>query len=114
MSTSLLYHAFGILGYQYVRTAYVAGKTIFTNPARNTTPAVARPVGPPNLCPRPGRAELPLPPYPIPPHVSRPAHPARRVPCLWRTVRQVDIGFADPRRSYTRRFERYVLGSAAG
>jgi transposase len=25
-------------------------------------------------------------------------------------TRQVDVGFADPRRSYTRRFERYVLG----
>src|SRR5947209_7039617 len=30
MSTSLLYHAFGIQGYRYVRTAYVAGQTIFT------------------------------------------------------------------------------------
>jgi hypothetical protein len=30
MSTSLLYHAFGIQGYRYVRTAYVEGQTIFT------------------------------------------------------------------------------------
>ncbi len=30
MSTSLLYHAFGIQGYRYVRTAYVQGQTIFT------------------------------------------------------------------------------------
>ena len=30
MSTSLLYHAFGIRGYQYVRTEYEGGKTVFT------------------------------------------------------------------------------------
>ena len=31
MSTSLLSHAFGIQGYRYVRTAYVAGNTIFSS-----------------------------------------------------------------------------------
>ena len=30
MSTSLLYHAFGIRGYQYTRTDYVGGQTVFT------------------------------------------------------------------------------------
>ena len=30
MSTSLLYHAFGIRGYQYVRTDYRGGEVIFT------------------------------------------------------------------------------------
>src|SRR5436305_10265490 len=30
MSTSLLYHAFGIRGYQYTRTDYKGGQTIFT------------------------------------------------------------------------------------
>ena len=30
MSTSLLYHAFGIRGYEYVRTDYHGGATIFT------------------------------------------------------------------------------------
>ena len=30
MSISLLYHAYGIQGYRYVRTAYVEGQTIFT------------------------------------------------------------------------------------
>ena len=29
MSTSLLYHAFGIRGYQYVRTRYEEGAVIF-------------------------------------------------------------------------------------
>jgi hypothetical protein len=30
MSTSLLYHAFGIRGYEYVRTDYQDGRVIFT------------------------------------------------------------------------------------
>ena len=30
MSTSLLYHAFGIRGYEYVRTEYRGGEVIFT------------------------------------------------------------------------------------
>jgi hypothetical protein len=30
MSTSLLYHAFGIRGYEYTRTDYQDGQTIFT------------------------------------------------------------------------------------
>ena len=30
MSTSLLYHAFGIRGYDYVRTEYQDGQVIFT------------------------------------------------------------------------------------
>ena len=30
MSTSLLYHAFGIRGYQYIRTDYQGGEVFFT------------------------------------------------------------------------------------
>jgi hypothetical protein len=30
MSTSLLYHGWGIRGYQYVRTSYVGGRAHFT------------------------------------------------------------------------------------
>jgi DNA-directed RNA polymerase subunit RPC12/RpoP len=30
MSTSLLYHGFGLVGYTYVRTVYEEGKVIFT------------------------------------------------------------------------------------
>jgi transposase len=30
MSTSLLYHAFGIRGYEYVRTEYQGGEVVFT------------------------------------------------------------------------------------
>jgi hypothetical protein len=34
MSTSLLYHAFGIRGYQYVRTDYQGGETLLRPMAR--------------------------------------------------------------------------------
>ena len=30
MSTSLLYHGFGIRGYRYVRTEYIEGAVVFT------------------------------------------------------------------------------------
>ena len=30
MSTSLLYHGFGIRGYRYVRTEYIEGGVVFT------------------------------------------------------------------------------------
>ena len=30
MSTSLLYHGFGIRGYRYVRTEYAEGEVVFT------------------------------------------------------------------------------------
>jgi transposase len=108
MSTSLLYHAFGTKGYRYVRTAYVQGQTIFT---LGQEPNTCR-------CPACGSADV----------VSR-GHVARRFRCLpiglrptvlvlpvprvecraCGVVRQVEVTFADPRRSYTRRFERYVL-----
>jgi transposase len=108
MSTSLLYHAFGILGYRYVRTTYVAGQTIFTIGQEHNT----------CRCPACGSADVVS-----RGHVerrfralsigSRPTFlvlPIPRVECrACGVVRQVDIRFADPRRSYTRRFERYVL-----
>ena len=31
MSTNLLYHAFGVRGYEYVRTDYQGGQTTFTS-----------------------------------------------------------------------------------
>jgi hypothetical protein len=45
MSTSLLYHAFGIRGYEYIRTEYRGGQLIFTTDQERKTsgvPCVAR------------------------------------------------------------------------
>ena len=108
MSTSLLYHAFGIQGYRYVRTAYVEGQTIFTLgqepdtcrcPACGSADVVSR-----------GHVERRFRSLPIGLRPTLLVLPIPRVECrACGVVRQVDVTFADPRRSYTRRFERYAL-----
>jgi transposase len=108
MSTSLLYHAWGLAGYRHQSTQFLGGQVFFwiAQPrerlrcsacgtehvlAQGTTPRFFRtlPIGgkPVIVC-------LPVP----------------RVRCLrCDHVRQVKIPFAEPRRHYTRAFERYVL-----
>jgi transposase len=107
MSTSLLYHAFGTKGYRYVRTAYVQGQTIFTlgqEPATCRCPAC----GSADVVSR-GRVERRFRCLPIGTRPTSLVLPVPRVECrACGVVRQVDVTFADPRRSYTRRFERYV------
>lgn len=108
MPTSLLYHAYGIKGYRYVRTAYVQGRTVFTlgqEPdtyrcsACESADVVSR-----------GHVERRFRCLPIGSRPTTLVLPIPRVECrACGVVRQVDIRFADPRKSYTRRFERYVL-----
>jgi transposase len=108
MSTSLLYHGFGVRGYRYVKTEYVKGEIVVTveQPRESLR------------CPVCGSAEV----------IGRGATVRRfrtvsiggkrvylvlavpRVECrACGAVRQVKIGFADPRVSYTRSFQRYAL-----
>jgi transposase len=108
MSTSLLYHAFGIQGYRYVRTAYVQGQTIFTLGQEPDTCRCSA-CGSADLVSR-GHAERRFRCLPIGLRPTVLVLPVPRVECrCCGVVRQVDVSFADPRRSYTRRFERYVL-----
>jgi len=108
MSTSLLYHGFGVRGYQYVKTAYEAGRVTFTIrqergdlrcAACGSRRVVRR--GFQSRCFR----SLPL--------GSRPVHIALDVPRVGCAdcgeVRQVPVAFAPERRTYTHAFERYVL-----
>jgi transposase len=108
MSTSLLYHAFGIRGYQYQSTYFQGGQMFFwiRQPrerlrcsecgtdqvlAQGATTRLFRtlPIGG-----KPVMIGLPVP----------------RVRCLvCEHVRQVNIPFAEPRRQYTHAFERYAL-----
>ncbi len=108
MSTSLLYHAFGIRGYEYVRTDYRGGVTIFTirqDPADCRCPAC----GSRDVISR-GHAERRFRAVPIGPRPTVVVLPIPRVEChACGSVRQVEVSFADPRRSYTRAFERYAL-----
>ena len=108
MSTSLLYHAYGLKGYQYVRTAYLQGQVHFT--IRLPRDRLRCPVcGSRHVHPR-GLAERRFRSLSI---GRRPVfinYAIPRVSCdRCGVIRQVKLDFAEPRRSYTRAFERYVL-----
>jgi transposase len=108
MSTSLLYHGFGIRGYRYVATRYELGEIV----VRIAAPRESL------RCPGCGSSHV---------------HVVERFPREWRTVpigaksvwiemdvpkvecqacgarRRVEVAFADPKRRHTRSFERYVV-----
>jgi transposase len=108
MSTSLLYHAFGIRGYQYTRTDYHAGQVLFTI---HQDPQTCRccACGSHQIVHR-GRVQRRFRALPIGRRATFIVLPIPRVECLTcGAVRQVNVSFADPRRSYTSCFERYAL-----
>jgi transposase len=108
MSTSLLYHAFGIRGYHYTRTDYQGGQTIFSiHQDLHTCRCSA--CGSNRVRSR-GQVERRFRTVPIGSRATLVALPIPRVECLaCGVVRQVKVPFADPRRSYTSAFERYAL-----
>jgi len=108
MSTSLLYHGFGIRGYQYVKTTYEAGRVTFTilQERGNLRCAAcgSRRVVRRGFQPRCFRS-LPIGTRPVQIELD-----VARVGCAdCGEVRQVPVDFADERRTYTHAFERYVL-----
>ncbi len=113
MSTSLLYHSFGIRGYDYCRTSYEQGATIFTIEQKREM----------LRCSCCGSADvqrrgevvrryqhLPIGPKPvfIELTVARVACPHCDV------IRQVKVPFAERQRTYTRAFARHVLELRSG
>ena len=108
MSTSLLYHGFGIRGYRYVRTEYIEGGVVFTI-TQNQKTCRCPACGGKNIVLKGGTPRrfrgLPI--------GGRRVTIAFRVPRIkcrdCKAVRQTPIEFADPRRSYTRSFAQYVL-----
>jgi len=108
MSTSFLYHAFGIRGYDYIRTEYPNAQVIFTiaqDPHDRRCPAC----GSRDVISR-GHAERRFRSLPIGRRPTAVVLPIPRVECRGcGAVRQVKVPFADPRRSYTKAFERYAL-----
>jgi transposase len=111
MSTSLLYHGFGVVGYRYVRTNYQAGSIILTIKRQefsvrcsvcNSKDVIRHGSLPRWFCSLPiGRKSTYI-KTDIP-----------RIECReCNTIRQADIGFADPRYTYTRALGRYVLDLA--
>jgi transposase len=108
MSTSLLYHAFGIRGYHYRRTDYQGGQTIFTIHQEPETCRCAA-CGSTDVQPR-GTVERRFRLVPIGRRPAAAILAIPRVECrACGAVRQVEVRFADPRRSYTKGFERYAL-----
>lgn len=108
MSTSLLYHGFGIRGYEYVKTEYEAGKVNFTVRQKSEDLRCA-------LCGsrhvvRRGTKQRRFRNLPIGKHPGQIVLDIPRVACRdCGAVRQVRVRFADGQRSYTKAFERYVL-----
>jgi transposase len=107
MSTSLLYHAFGLRGYDYVKTEFTEGRVIFTVRQRLHT----------CRCPQcdsrdvihHGHETRLFKAVPIGHKPVLIALPIPRVECRrCQIIRQVTLPFADPRRRYTKAFERYA------
>jgi transposase len=108
MSTSLLYHAFGIRGYHHVRSEYHHGQVTFTILQELKTYRCSA-CGSSQVISR-GKAERRFRSLPIGSRPTSVVLPIPRVECLaCGVVRQVRILFGDPRRSYTKSFERYAL-----
>jgi len=108
MSTSFLYHGFGIQGYHYVRTSFKAGRIIFAiKPAPFSLRCAV--CGSRQLKRRGTITRL----FRTVPIGSKPVFiqlPIQRVECLCcKAIRQVKIHFAEWRRTYTKAFERYAL-----
>jgi transposase len=108
MSTSLLYHGFSIRGYKYVRTEFENGEVIFTI-RQNLQSCRCGACGSHDVRPR-GHVERRFRSLPIGSRATSVVLPIPRVECqACGVVRQVEVSFADTRRSYTKAFERYVL-----
>ena len=107
MSTSLLYHGFGIIGYDYVRTDYQDGHIHFT--IRQPKASLRCPAcGSSKVSPR-GSVTRTFRTLPIGSRHTFVVLPIPRVACeACNIVRQVHVPFADHRRTYTKAFERYA------
>jgi len=108
MSTSLLYHAFGVRGYRYRKTAYIEGEVVFTieQPRESYRCPVCGSddvIGRGQTCRRFRTVSI----------GGKPVYLVLAVPRVecrrCGAVRQVKIGFADPRVTYTQSFRRYAL-----
>lgn len=107
MSTSILYHGWGLRGYQYVASRFEGGRIVFDirqEDGRLRCPACGSAQV---TCRGPFVREFRTLPIGKTPVLLR--LPIQRVECRdCGVVRQVQVGFADARRRYTHAFERYA------
>ena len=108
MSTSLLYHGFGIRGYTYAGSEYRQGQVIFRiNQPRESDRCSC--CGSEDTI-RKGSASRQFRCVPIGSKMTFLDFSVPRIMCRQcNKTRQVKIAFADPRVTYTRSFERYAL-----
>jgi transposase len=108
MSTSLLYHAFGIVGYHYRSQHFQEGKVTFRIEQPRERLCCSQ-CGCQDVWVR-GHEERTFRTVPI---GAKPTFVTLDVARVWcpvcDCVRQVKIGFADPKKRYTRSFERFAL-----
>jgi len=108
MSTSLMYHGFGVRGYQHVGTEFEGGMVIFKI-ERDQHRLRCSNCGSDQVMSQGGPERI----FRTLPIGSKPTLLRCKVPRVWcfkcGLVRQVKIDFADPRVRYTRALERYVL-----
>lgn len=108
MSTSILYHGFGLIGYDYVRTRYEGRNITFT--IRHKRRKLRCPVCRSRKLMMRGTTRRRFRAVPIGSKIVFFDLEVQRVGCLrCGSVRQVSLGFANPRFSYTNAFERYAL-----
>jgi transposase len=108
MSTSLLYHGFGIAGYSYIRTDYREGSIFFTLSRKNFN--FRCPVCKSKRIIKHGSLPRWFHSLPIGKKATYIKTEVHRVECKeCKTIRQAEIGFADPRFTYTKSLARYVL-----
>ena len=107
MSTSLLYHAFGVRGYQHVCTDFRQGQVEFTVRQESDTLRCSA-CGSDQLIRR-GQVIRRFKTLPIGGRPVTIVLPIQRVACqVCDEVRQVRVVFADTQKTYTRSFERYA------
>lgn len=108
MSTSLLYHGFGVRGYKYVKARYEGGSVIFSI-RQSRFELKCSNCGSREVIRR-GKVDRRFRALPIGRKPVWIVMGIQRVLCLsCGLIRQVKLRFADPRRSYTKTFERYAL-----
>ena len=110
MSTSLLYHCFGITGrgIRHVHSRFEEGRTIFRI-AQDPTTLTCSACGSRKVRKK-GTMFRRFMTLPIGLRATIIEFPIQRVSCLvCGLIRQVKVDFAEPGRRYTKRFERYVL-----
>jgi transposase len=108
MSTSLLYHGFGIIGYRYLSQSFQEGKVTFRieQPRQRHRCSAC---GSDEVWDQ-GGVERTFRTVPI---GRKPTFVQLKVPRVYcfacGALRQAQVGFADPKKRYTRAFERYAL-----